>query len=401
MKTPLMPVDDALGRILDALEQVAQEQVPLVEAHGRVVAQDVFARRTQPPFDASAMDGYAVRAEDVTEAPVTLKVVGSAPAGGSYGEVVGPGEAVRIFTGGPVPEGADSIVLQEDAFAGEGVVTLHEAAEPGRHIRKAGLDFGEGDTVLAAGTRLDSRHVGLAAAANAPELAVYQVPRVAILATGDELVPPGGDPGPFQIISSNSLAVAAQVRAAGGIAIDLGIARDDADSLKAAAKGAEEADLLVTIGGASVGDHDLIQSVLGEDGLELDFWRIAMKPGKPLMFGALRGVPMLGLPGNPVSALVCGEVFLKPAVRRLGGEAHVSNWLGRARLGEPLPANKERQDYLRGRSDYDGAGTRLVTPFPVQDSSMLSTLAKADCLIVRPPHAPEAAAGDEVLVLDL
>ena len=401
MKTPLMPVDEALRRIVDALEPVAIEQVPLAAARGRVLAQDVVARRTQPPFDASAMDGYAVRAADVTEAPVTLDVVGSAPAGGAYDGVVGPGEAVRIFTGGPVPAGADSIVLQEDAFAGEGVVTLHEAAEAARHIRKAGLDFRDGDTVLAAGTRLASRHIGLAAAANVPELAVFRRPQVAILATGDELVPPGGNPGPFQIISSNSLAVAAQVEAAGGNTVDLGIARDDADSLKTAAKGAHDADLLVTIGGASVGDHDLIQSVLGEEGLKLDFWRIAMKPGKPLMFGALRGVPMLGLPGNPVSALVCGAVFLRPAVRRLGGEARITNALSRARLAEPLPANKERQDYLRARSDYDGAGTRQVTAFPVQDSSMLSTLAQADCLIVRPPHAPEAAAGDEVLVLEL
>ncbi|MCG8503140.1 MAG: molybdopterin molybdotransferase MoeA [Sphingomonadales bacterium] len=401
MKTPLMPVDEALSRIIDALEPVSREQVSLTEARGRVLAADVVARRTQPPFDASAMDGYAVRAADVTEAPVTLEVVGSAPAGGAYDGIVGPGEAVRIFTGGPVPAGADSIVLQEDAFAGEGVVTLHEAAEAARHIRKAGLDFRDGDTVLAAGTRLASRHIGLAAAANVPELSVFRRPQVAILATGDELVPPGGDPGPFQIISSNSLAVAAQVEAAGGVAIDLGIARDDADSLKAAAKGAYDADLLVTIGGASVGDHDLIQSVLGEEGLKLDFWRIAMKPGKPLMFGALRGVPMLGLPGNPVSALVCGAVFLRPAVRRLGGEARMTNALSRAQLAEPLPANKERQDYLRARSDYDGAGTRQVTAFPVQDSSMLSTLAKADCLIVRPPHAPEAAAGDEVLVLEL
>jgi len=396
----MLSVAEALERILAPLEPLPAEQVGVADALGRVLAEDVAARRTQPPLAVSSMDGYAVRAADVQSVPATLRVIGQAPAGNAFTGRVGAGEAVRIFTGGPVPDAADAVVMQENTEAGDGTVTVLQAVDSGRFVRPAGLDFTEGQVRLRTGHVMTARDVGLAAAMNVPWLMVRRRPRVAILATGDEIVMPGDPIGPSQIVSSNSIALAAAVRVFGGEPCMLGIAPDDRDALAAMASGAAGADLLLTSGGASVGDHDLVQSVLGDIGFELDFWKIAMRPGKPLIFGRVGDTPVLGLPGNPVSALVCAMIYLRPALARMLGvdDAEAPPRL-MARLKEPLGENDERQDYLRGKLDNGGDGGLLVTPFSRQDSSMLAMLAAADCLIVRAPHAPALDAGDTVEVL--
>ena len=395
----LLPVDEARARVMAAFSALPAEQVSVADALGRVLAEDVRARVTQPPAAISAMDGYAVRAADVAAPPTTLTVIGEAPAGGACDKTVGAGQAVRIFTGGPLPDGADAIVIQEDTEAGDGVVTVKVAVAEGNYIRPAGLDFTADDVGLTAGRRITARDVGLAAAMNVPWLAVHRRPRVALLATGDEIVRPGDPIGPNQIVSSNTLALAALINEAGGDATDLGIARDNEDSLRRMAAGAEHADVLVTSGGASVGDHDLVQEVLGKEGLELDFWRIAMRPGKPLLFGRIRGTPLIGVPGNPVSSLVCGLLFLKPAIDVMLGLAAVETPAETALLGRDLSANDQRQDYLRARLERRDDGELVATPFEKQDSSMLSSLVAAGCLVVRAPHAPPAEAGARVEIV--
>ena len=333
----MLSVEEAQTRILNAMQPLPAEQIALADALGRVLADDVRSRRTQPPLAVSAMDGYAARAEDVATLPARLRVIGYAPAGAAYDGVVGPGEAVRIFTGAPVPEGADTIVIQENTRAdGEEIDVVDGSAPKGRYVRPAGLDFGKGDALLGAGRSLTARDVGLAAAMNVPWLKVHRKPRVAILPTGDEVVMPGDPVGPNQIVSSNGLALASFVAALGGVPIDLGIAPDSEDTLKVMAAGARGADILVTTGGASVGDHDLIKDVLGDIGLELDFWKIAMRPGKPLIFGTLNEVPILGLPGNPVSSMVCAIVFLGPALRRMQGQQNAVIQPITAALGRDL-----------------------------------------------------------------
>jgi len=400
----MIAVEEARRRILAAFDELPGEVVALEQALGRVLAEDVVARVTQPPKDVSAMDGYAVQAADVREVPCRLRVVGEAAAGGSHEVPLGTGEAVRIFTGGPLPEGADAIVIQEDTTHGtdgEGNwVEVRESVPAGRYVRPAGLDFTKGDLGLPAGRHLTVRDLGLAAAMNHPWLTVRRRPRVAILATGDEVVMPGEPLGANQIVSSNSLTLQAFVRACGGEAFNLGIAQDNRDSLVRLAAGATGADLLVTTGGASVGEHDLIRSVLGEEGLELDFWEIAMRPGKPLLFGRLRETPLLGLPGNPVSSLVCALIFLRPILLRLlGSEADEERVT--ARLAQGLPENDRREDYLRARLERDPTGMLMAIPFPRQDSSMQATMAKAEALIIRPPHAAAAEAGETVQVIPL
>ncbi len=394
----MIPVDEARGRILAELKPVGIEEVALLEAQGRVLAEDVRARLTQPPWPVSAMDGYAVRAADVAKVPVTLTIAGAVPAGSSYASRLNAGEAVRIFTGAPVPDGADAIVIQEDTGASGGKVTVKETSTVGRHIRVAGLDFKAGEVGVSAGRRLTARDVGLSAAMNVPWLRVHRRPRIAILATGDEIARPGDPVGPNQIVSSNSYALAAAVRALGAEPVVLGIAKDTIEDTIAKVEGARGADLLVTTGGASVGDHDLVQKALATRGLSVDFWKIAMRPGKPLMWGRLGDLPVLGLPGNPVSTLVCALIFLKPAIETLAGLDAQATSLMEARLGADLAANDHRQDYLRSTlSQTDGALT--ATPFPKQDSSMMSLLSRSDGLIVRPPKDPARKAGDSVRVL--
>jgi molybdopterin molybdotransferase len=401
MNAALIPVVEARQRIVSAMRPVGSETVNLAQSLGRVLADDVSARVTQPPTDVSAMDGYAVRAADLTQPPATLERIGEAPAGGVFAGQVGAGQCVRIFTGGPVPQGADAIVMQEDTESSDDgtSVTMKFAPPSGHHIRPAGLDFRAGEIGLEAGRVLSARDLGLAAAMNVPWLRVRRRPRVAILATGDELAMPGEPLAANQIVSSNNIALNALVRALGGLPCDLGIARDDTASLRTLAAAAAGSDLLLTIGGASVGDHDLVQSVLGEQGLEVDFWRIAMRPGKPLIFGQMGDIPLIGLPGNPVSALVCGLVFVKPALAALQGFADSGQATASALLASALPENDQRQDYLRARLEPGPDGDWLAQPFGKQDSSMLSRLAQADCLIIRPPFAAAAAAGSRVEII--
>ncbi len=395
----MISVEEARRRIIETVKVLPPEQVAVSQGLGRVLAEDVRAQLTQPPTAVSAMDGYAVQGADVATVPATLAVVGAVPAGGFYEPTLKPGEAVRIFTGAPLPTGADTIVIQEDTEATGGKVTVKEAARPGQFVRPAGLDFKAGDIGIRSGRRLTARDVGLAAAMNNPWLRVRRRPRVAILATGDEVVMPGTAVGRSQIICSNGLSLAATVEAAGGEPIDLGIAPDNRDALLAIAAGARGADLLVTTGGASVGEHDLVQAVLGEAGLQVDFWKIAMRPGKPLIFGQIGDVPMLGLPGNPVSTLVCATIFLLPALEKMQGLAASETPTRYATLAKPLPANDRRQDYLRATLAHGPDGALLATPFQKQDSSMLATLAHADCLVVRAPLAPPANAGDRVEIV--
>jgi molybdopterin molybdotransferase len=363
-----------------------------------VLADDLVAARDQPPGDTSAMDGYAVRAADLAPGQVTLRLIGSAPAGRAFERPLAAGETVRIFTGGLLPEGADAVALQENAAAEGDRVRIEGAVEPGAYVRPAGLDFRCGERALPAGRRLGARDIGLAAALNHAWLPVRRRPRVALLATGDELVMPGQPLGKSQIVSSNSVALAAMVRNWGGEAIDLGIARDDPEVLAAMTPQLRGVDLVVTSGGASVGEHDLVRGVLGAHGLELDFWQIAMRPGKPLMFGRLAGVPLLGVPGNPVSAGVCAVLFVRAALCVLLGLDPAPPEVP-AVLGAPLPANDRRQDYLRAQVAWQADGRLEAVPAPRQDSSMLATFARAECLIKRPPQAPPAAPGTVVPVL--
>jgi molybdopterin molybdotransferase len=396
----MISVEEARGRILDALRPGPAEIVALAEAWNRVTAEGVAARLTQPPADVSAMDGYALRAVDGT-LNATLTVIGAAPAGHPFTGHVDPGQAVRLFTGSLVPSGADAILLQEDATRDGDSVRVNEAVTAGRHIRRAGQDFAAGDVVIPAGRRMTARDVGLAAAANYPWLSVHRRPRIAILATGDEIAMPGEPIPPGGIVSSNSHALAALVRAAGGEPMILPIARDEHAAIGAVADSVAGMDMLVTTGGASVGDHDLVIAALQARGMTLDFWQIAMRPGKPLLFGQLGATPVLGLPGNPVSAMVCAILFLLPALARLSGLPAAPPPVSTAILGAALKANDIRADHLRAMIKTDSAGRIVVTPFPVQDSAMLRRLAHADALILRAPHAPALSEGAEVGIIRL
>ncbi|MCW3473736.1 molybdopterin molybdotransferase MoeA [Limobrevibacterium gyesilva] len=396
----MISVEQARERILAGLRPTAAEIVPLASAWGRVCAAAMASRLTQPPRDVSAMDGYALRAADGTLG-ARLRVAGSAPAGHPWDGTLGAGEALRIFTGSIIPDGADAILLQEDATRDGDGVTVNEAVTAGRHIRRAGQDFATGDVLVPAGKRLGARDIGLIAAGNHPWVAVHRQPRVAILATGDEIALPGEPIPPGGIVSSNSHALAALVRAGGGDPVVLPVAPDDRDAIAAAADAAAGADILVTTGGASVGEHDLVQDALAARGMTLDFWKIAMRPGKPLMHGTLGGVPMLGLPGNPVSSLVTAILFLLPAIARLSGLPGAPPAVTHAGLGAALAANDHRADHLRARLEPGADGALVATAFERQDSAMLRLLTLADALILRPPHAPAAPAGATVPIIRL
>ncbi len=393
----LLPVATALERLLGKAAPVtAVEDVPLHAANGRVLASDLPAKLTQPPFDASAMDGYALRAGDATEMGTELRVIGESAAGRGFSGSVGPGETVRIFTGAPVPEGADTILIQEDAerLDGDRIRTAFVPLK-NRHIRPCGQDFAENEVVLKAGTRLDYAMLTVAAAMNHAAVSVFRKPLVAILATGDELVEPGAVPGPSQIVASNTFGIAALARDCGADILDLGIVPDDRAAITAAIDRAiaAGADVLVTLGGASVGDHDLVQATLVAAGMQLDFWRIAMRPGKPLMVGSLGRMQVLGLPGNPVSTLVCGLLFLEPLLSALARQPRPQRQAF-ARTAAALKANDHRQDHLRARLRRDAEGHLIAESFGKQDSSMMKIFAQSDCLILRPANDPERQAGD-------
>ena len=396
--SPLLPVADALQAILASIKGVTpSESVPLAQAFGRVLASDLAARRTQPPIDVSAMDGYALRHADVSTLPARLALIGASAAGHGFAGRIEAGQAVRIFTGAPVPQGADTVIIQENTSADDSCVIINEAEALGRNIRKAGLDFVRGDALLSQGHCLNAPDLALAAAMNHAHLPVHVRPKIAILATGDELVAPGQEPGPDQIVASNSFAVAAYAKAAGADVLDLGIAGDRYEDLQQAFARARAAgvDVLVTLGGASVGDHDLVQTALKREGMELGFWKIAMRPGKPLMHGRMGEMQILGLPGNPVSAIVCAVLFLVPLVRALSGDRTAGEDPSVAGiLGVDLGPNESRQDYLRASLAPQQQGLPIITPFGRQDSSMLRTLAASQALLIRAPHAPAARAGD-------
>jgi molybdopterin molybdotransferase len=399
----LLSVADALAHVLDGVDPLPAEPAPLVDAEGRVLASDVAALRTQPPEDLSAMDGYAVRASDVAAVPTTLKLIGEVAAGHPFDGMVGPGEAARIFTGGVVPPGADAIVIQENTARDGDTVLVRSSASPGRHIRRAGLDFKQGQVLLSRGRRLTDRDAMLAAAMNHPTLPLHRRPRIAVLGTGDELKPPGSVTGPGEIIYSNGFALMALARNEGATVTDLGIVPDRIADTVAAIRRARAggADILLTSGGASVGDYDLVQRGLAAEGLALSFWRVALRPGRPMMHGHLGPMHVLGLPGNPVSAYVCGVLFLVPLIRRLSGRTDVAPAPESATLGSDLPENDERADYLRATLAPAPRGGWAATPIPIQDSSMMAALAKADCLVIREPFAPAAKAGSSCAILRL
>jgi molybdopterin molybdotransferase len=399
----LLSVADALTLVLAEAAPLPAEQAPLTEACGRVLARDLAALRTQPPADISAMDGYAVRAADVATAPAQLAVIGEVAAGRPFDREIGAGQAARIFTGGVMPRGADAVVIQEVTSRDGGSLFVKRPEAKGRNVRPVGLDFEAGAVLLTEGRRLTARDIALAAAMNHAAVPVHRRPRMAVFATGDELVSPGTEPAAGQIVASNNVALLAAGRQEAAEVTDLGVVADRLDATVIAVRRAREtgADVLVTSGGASVGDYDFVQQAFTAEGIALSFWKVALRPGRPLMHGRLGAMHVLGLPGNPVSSFVCTVLFLVPLLRRLAGRTDLTLPREEAVLGCPLAANDERADYLRAGLVIASDGTRIATPFGKQDSSMLTPLARADCLVVREPFAMAAPAGAPCDVLDL
>lgn len=395
----LLPVEDAITAIVQRVPAPVAETVALTAAAGRVLLEPVIAAHDQPPFDASSMDGYAVRAADIVPGH-RLPIIGVSQAGAGFSGSIGAGECVRIFTGAPVPAGADAVIMQEEATAADGLVSFSAATTPGSSIRVWGNDFRSGQVLIEAGTRLGPFHVIVAAAANAADVVVAKRPRIALLATGDELVTPGTALGVDQIVASNSYGLAPLLAPYAETVTDHGIARDDRAALreKLAAIFADEPDMVITTGGASVGDHDIVQELLIEFGVTLDFWRINMRPGKPLMFGTRGKTLIFGLPGNPVSAMVTATVFIKPALRAWQGVAKPELW--RLPLAAPTPRNTARRHFMRAQLVQTPLGPQLL-PVSQTDSGQTSSLARADMLIIQPEFDPGQPAGTIVEALSL
>ncbi len=396
----LMPVEDALARILRGVKPLPAETIALKLSFGRVLSRPINATRDQPPFSASAMDGYAVRQADIEQAPATLKITGTSAAGHAYQGTVKSGEAIRILTGAPLPKGADTIVIQENTTRDGANLRINEATRKGKNIRPQGLDFKRGAELIAKATRMNARDIGLAAAGNTKTVSVHKRPHVVLFTTGDELVLPGAKPRADQIVSSNSYAIEAMSRAWGANVTNLGIVKDTLKATETAIRKGLGVDILITTGGASVGDHDFVQEALKNCGVKIGFWKIALRPGKPLMFGTKGKTRVIGLPGNPVSALVCSRIFIKPLIESMQG-IEQNNEFSTAKLVEALPENDNRKDYVRATMTIAKDGTRTVTPYSTQDSSMQRTLRNSACLIVREPFAPAARTGDDVNILIL
>lgn len=390
----LLPVDEAIAAILKRVPAPTQEMVPLAQAAGRVLLGPIVASHNQPPFNASAMDGYAIRAADIVDGH-RLAVIGTSQAGAGYSGRLEAGQAVRIFTGAPLPEGADTVIMQEEAVADAGFVSFKTDARPGHSVRPIGNDFASGQTLVEAGAMLGPMQLTVAAAANAAALVVAKRPRVALLATGDELVMPGETLGPDQIVASNSFGLDPLLAPYAETLTDHGIARDDRDALRETLQNifAGEPDILVTTGGASVGDHDIVQEILLELGVTLDFWRINMRPGKPLMFGTRGKTLIFGLPGNPVSALVTAIVFIRPALRHWLGLAPLRHW--NLPLAAPTPRNSARRHFMRAQLIHTPDGPQVL-PIAQTDSGHTSSMAHADMLIVQPELDPGRSAGQLV-----
>ena len=396
----LLPVEEALIRILDGVNPLAKETIKLDQAMGRVLVRSIKARRDQPPFAASAMDGYAVRFADLEVLPATLKLAGTSAAGHACKRPLKPGQAIRILTGAPLPKGADTIVIQENTTRQSATIQVDEATPFAKNIRKRGLDFAKGDLLVTTGMQLSARDIGLLAAGNNPTVLTYRKPKVVLFTTGDELVLPGQRPRADQIISSNSHALEAMAKHFGADVVNLGIIKDNLKFTVSAIRKGLGADVLLTTGGASVGDHDYVQEAFKACGVKIGFWKIALRPGKPFMYGRKGKQHVLGLPGNPVSALVCARLFLKPLLDALQG-LPPEDVATTARLGTAMTANDSRQDYVRAKLEIAPDGSRTATPFNKQDSSMQRTFRDAHCLIIRAPNAPEAAAGTLIPILNL
>lgn len=388
----MISVDQALAHVFDLVTSLDAETVPLRQAAGRVLAKPVVAARSQPPFRASVMDGYAVRNSDL---PGPLSVIGESAAGHRFDGSICQGQAARIFTGAPLPDGADRVVIQEDVTRDGDTIRLNENADTKTYIRDIGADFREG-ALIEAPRILTASDVALIASMNVADVSVTRRPKIALLATGDELVMPGETPSPAQIIASNTFGLAAMIEAEGAVAQVLPIARDTETSLEAALELTNGSDLLVTIGGASVGDHDLVGKVALKRGMERSFYKVAMRPGKPLMAGRLDGIAMIGLPGNPVSSMVCGHIFLRPAIRAMQGLGAHKLHSKTAQLAAPLGKNGPREHYMRARFEE---GTLTVADR--QDSALLTVLASANALIKRPPNDPARETGETVAFIDL
>jgi molybdopterin molybdotransferase len=396
----LLDVDVALERILTGVKPLATELVDLDQACGRVLVVDVVAKRNQPPFNSSAMDGYAARQDDIRDVPAALRLVGTSAAGHAFKGRMKPGTIIRILTGAPVPADADTVVIQENTRVEGDIVNVLEATPLGKNIRAAGLDFARGQMLVPARTHLVPRDIGVLAAGNVARVKVFRKPRVVLFTTGDELVLPGQKPKADQIVSSNSHALATMGRHFGADVVNLGIVRDDMKATVAAVKKGLSADILLTTGGASVGDHDYVQAAFKSCGVDIGFWKIALRPGKPFMYGRKGLTHVMGLPGNPVSALVTARIFLKPLLMALQG-LDPEEKPATAVLDGSLPSNDQRRDYVRAKMKIHTDGRRSVTPFSQQDSSMQHLFRESHALIIRMPHEAEAVSGDTVSVLPL